>query len=168
MVAVKNIWADLTNLEIEALKLDKYKVKEWFEEKDIPSHIVNYILKLYEHTKDVSQEVIHIGRIIILKIMDFIKENPNLSIGMALGAAAGFLAGSFMNVIPFVGNILQTIAIGMGMFIGAIAGYRLDEMENGKVVIDQTIFGVFGDAMQIAKKFFQMLVDIINTVMIQK
>ena len=146
IVAIKNIWASLTSLEIEALKLDKYKVKEWFEEKKIPSHIVNYILKLYDHTKNVSQEVIYIGRIIVLKIMDFIKENPNLSIGIALGAATGFLAGTFMNVIPFIGNILQTIAIGIGIFIGAIAGYRLDEIENGKVIVDQTVFGAFGDA----------------------
>ena len=100
--------------------------------------------------------------------MEFIKENPNLSIGMALGADAGFLAGSFMNFLPFIGNLLQTIAIGVGMFIGAVAGYRLDEIEKGQIVIDTTIFGVFGDAMQIAKKFFQLFVDIINTVMTQK
>jgi len=54
------------------------------------------------------------------------------------------------------------------MFIGAVAGYRLDEIEKGQIVIDTTIFGVFGDAMQIAKKFFQLFVDIINTVMTQK
>jgi hypothetical protein len=112
----------------------------------------------------VGGEIINIGKIILMKIIEFIKENPNLSVGIALGAIAGVLASVFISWIPFIGHLLQAVAVGAGMFIGAIAGYRLDLIAKGEQYIDNSIFGVFGDAMQIAKKFLRLFLDIIYSI----
>jgi hypothetical protein len=86
-----------------------------------------------------------------------------MSIGMAIGAAAGVLASSFVNWIPFIGQLLTSLAIAAGVFIGAISGKRVDDLEKGKQ-LDNTILCVFGDAMVVAKKFFALIVDIIITI----
>ena len=152
---------DLLIEEIQALKLTKDEIIEFFSKYKLSREITNYILQLYNITKNVSGQVIKIGKIIIMKIIEFIKTNPNLSIGIALGAIAGALASIFISWIPFVGNVLTAISIGAGMFIGAVSGYRLDLIAKGEVIVDTSIFGVFGDAMQIAKKFINLFKEII-------
>lgn len=154
---------DLLLEEINSKKLTKDNIIEFFANHEFPKEITNYFLKIYDVTKDVSGEVYNIGKIVVMKIIDFIKSNPNLSAGIALGAIAGALASAFIGWIPLIGNLLSAIGIGIGMFIGAISGYRLDKIAQGEVIIDTSIFGVFGDAMNIAKKFISLFVNIINT-----
>jgi len=157
-VAVK----DLLLEEINSKKLTKDSVIEFFANYKFPKEITNYVLKIYDITKDVSGEVYSIGKIVVMKIIEFIKANPNLSAGIALGAIAGALATSFIGWIPLIGNLLSAVSVGIGMFIGAVSGYRLDNIAKGKVVIDTSIFGIFGDAMGIAKKFIALFIDMVN------
>jgi len=154
---------DLLNEEIAALKQSKDAVFEFFMIKNLPKQVIHYITKLWDYTHTIGESVIAIGKIILLKIIDFIKENPNMAFGTALGAIAGAMASSFISWIPFIGQALSVITIGAGMLIGAIAGDRMDRAENGEYV-DESLMSVFGDTISVAKKFIQLFIDIIKTI----
>ena len=114
--------------------------------------LVTRMQELWEKTKIIAGEVVNVGRIIVIKIWEFIKANPNMFLGIAIGAAIGALVG----LIPFVGQILAPIAMAIGATVGALAGSRLDAMEHGENYTDS----MFGDLIRVAKKFFQLLADI--------
>lgn len=88
----------------------------------LPPEIVFRLEGLWETTRRIGGKIVHIGRILVFEIARFIKENPNLAVGVALGAAVGTLS----NLVPFIGQLLAPLAVAVGAFIGGIAGARLD------------------------------------------
>jgi outer membrane lipoprotein SlyB len=154
---------DLVLEEIKAEEYDKNSIADYLMMKNVPQDIKNYMLKLYDITENIGGDMVKIGKIIVVKIIKFVKANPNMLIGMALGAVAGVLASLFVGWIPFIGQLLTSLAIAAGVFIGAISGKRVDDLEKGKQ-LDNTIAGVFGDAIVVAKKFFTLIIDIITTI----
>ncbi|MEA3522786.1 MAG: hypothetical protein U9R50_07405, partial [Campylobacterota bacterium] len=131
--------------------------------------------------KDIAGKTIEVGKIIVMKIIDFIKENPTLSIGMAIGGAVGALAA----FIPFIGPFIAPLTVGLGVAAGAIIGNQLSdvnvtgiakdmindtdyvseeeaELAYKKVeeLIDSPITTTLKNAIDIAKKFFKLLKEI--------
>ena len=90
--------------------------------KSVPAEIVTRLEELWDVTKRVAGEVMRVGRIIVLKIVDFVRANPNLAAGMAIGAAVGALVG----LVPWIGPLLQPIAMAIGAVTGAALGNRMD------------------------------------------
>jgi len=99
--------------------------------------------------KDIAGKTIEIGKIIIMKIIDFIKENTKLAIGMVIGAAVA----SLVSFIPFIGPFL----IPLGVAIGGIAGNRLQNGSN----IDSSMVDNMENIIDIAVKFFNLLKEIL-------
>jgi hypothetical protein len=81
---------------------------------------------------DVSGKIIEIGKIIVMKIIEFIKENPTLSIGMAIGGAIGALA----IFIPFIGAFIAPLSITLGVAAGAIIGNQLSDVNIAGIAKD--------------------------------
>ena len=113
--------------------------------------------------KDIAGKVIEVGKIIVMKIIDFIKENSGLAIGMAIGGAVGALA----TFIPFIGPFLAPLTTGLGVAAGAIIGNHLGKAKNiddgiDKVgdIIDSPVSTVIKNTIEIAKKFFNLLKEI--------
>lgn len=114
--------------------------------------LVTRMQDLWEKTKIIAGEVVNVGRILVIKIWEFIKANPNMLLGIAIGAAIGALVG----LIPFIGAFLAPIAMAIGATMGALAGHRLDKIEGGETVTSS----MFEDIITLAKRFFQFLADI--------
>jgi len=113
--------------------------------------------------KDITGKVIEVGKIIVMKIIEFIKENPGLTIGMAIGGAVGALA----TFIPFIGPFLAPLTTGLGVAAGAIIGNHIGKAHNvddgiNKIgeLADNPMSTTIKNAIEIAKKFFQLLKDI--------
>jgi hypothetical protein len=123
---------DLLLEEIKAEEYDKNSISDFLMLKNVDQNIKNYMLKLYDITENIGGDMVKIGKIIVVKIIEFVKANPNMLIGMAIGAAAGALASSVVSWVPFIGQLLQGLAIAAGAFIGAISGKRIDDLEKGK------------------------------------
>ena len=105
----------------------------------VPPEVVTRLEELWKATKLIAGEVINVGRIIVIKILEFANENQKLAIGVALGAAVGALTA----LIPFIGPIIAPFAT----VIVAVYG--------GTIASGDGIF-------TIANKFFKLLADIIN------
>ncbi|MBC5795198.1 DUF2273 domain-containing protein [Sphaerospermopsis sp. LEGE 00249] len=142
--------------QIEADSMSSSDLYVWIANSGLPDDIAIRLHELASSTKKVGNKVISIGKIILIKIIEFIKAHPYLSTGVALGAAVGLL----VNAIPFIGQFLAPLATVLGITIGAIAGHRLDKRRQGKEVYDVGILGITEEIIEIAKEFFQLLIEV--------
>jgi ElaB/YqjD/DUF883 family membrane-anchored ribosome-binding protein len=151
----------LTLLNAEAESVSSNELYLWLIEQGLSSEAAIRLKNLVDVTQTVGERIINIGKIILMQIVEFVKKHPHLVMGIAIGAAIGILIGA----VPFLGVYLAPIAAVVPMAVGAIAGHRLDKMEQGKTVNTSDDFTVIAqDIIEIAKEFFTLLIDIFNTV----
>jgi hypothetical protein len=143
---------ELFDLNSEVHNLEWVDIVTLLNNRGAKLELVTRMQDLWEKTKIIAGEVVNVGRILVMKIWEFVKANPNMFLGIAIGAAIGALA----NMIPFVGQILAPIAIAIGATVGALAGHRLDKIEGGETVTGS----MFEDIITLAKRFFKLLADI--------
>lgn len=145
--------------QVDADSMTSSELYAWLVDSGLPHEVTIRLHELASYTKKSGNKVLAVGKIILIKIIEFIKAHPNLAMGVALGAAVGLL----VNSLPFLGSILAPLATALGITIGAIAGHRLDKHLQGKEV-SGGIIGVAEDIIEIAREFFQLLIDIFNTI----
>ncbi len=123
----------------------------------LPSELTMRLYDLGKQTRKIGDRVVSIGKIIVTKIIEFIKAHPNLFIGAALGAAVGLL----VNSIPFLGPVLSPLVTLITMTFGSVIGHRMDKGQMGTEVgiVDTT-----ENVIEIARDFFQFLIDTFSTV----
>lgn len=124
--------------QVETDSISSSDLYVWIVNTGLPDEIAIRLYDLTTFTKKVGNKVISIGKIVLLKIINFIKEHPCLSVGVALGAAVGLL----VNSVPFIGSLLSPLATLLGITIGAIAGHRLDKRIQGKEIYGTGIIGI--------------------------
>lgn len=124
-------------------------------EMGLPSEVAVRLKELLEVVKPIGDRVVSIGKIIVLKLIEFIEKHPNLLTGIALGAAVSSLFAS----IPFLGPILAPIALSFGITVGAIAGHRVDKAQGGRMNGDLGVIDIAQDVIEIARAFFQLFID---------
>ena len=145
----------------EADSLSSSDLYLWLRESGLSSEVAIRLKGLIDVTAELADQVINIGKIVLMKIIEFIKAHPNLAVGVALGAAVGLLVGA----IPLLGPLLAPITMALGIAAGAIAGHKMDKLAKGQQLsIDSDPMAIAADVIEIAKAFFQLLIDTINAV----
>ncbi|MGB3517613.1 MAG: hypothetical protein WBA43_14250 [Elainellaceae cyanobacterium] len=119
----------------------------------LPENIVSMLHDLILKVERVGRKVIAIGKIILMKLLEFLEKNLGLVAGIGIGALLSSALVTLMGSVPIVGALLLPIAKAMGIVItatGAVLGKKVDTIvpDLGKTLLD------------IAKDFFQLLVDI--------
>lgn len=138
---------EILTLNSEVQKLDKTDIFVWLTSQGVPVSVTTRLDEIWDFTKTIAGQVIHIGKIIALKIIEFCKKHPHTAIGMLLGAAIGAL----VNLIPFIGPFLAPLTTAIGLAYGGMVGARLD---------NPTANTPFEGLIKLAKDFFQMLAEI--------
>lgn len=155
---------DLLILESKASSFDEIDFVTDLINKGVSKEIVTRLQLLGSQIKYVGNQSIKIGKIILMKLWDFIKENPNLAVGFAIGLGLATLVGMLISVIPFIGvwlsGIITPIIAIITIPIGTLKGHRLDKVANGEPVSDS----ILEDLITIAKKFWTLIVDIFTAV----
>lgn len=161
--AMANFKLTSLNAEAESIKSSDFYV--WLDSSGLPPEVSIRLKELIEKTKEIAGHVISVGRIILMKIIEFVKAHPNFFIGAAIGAAIGYLA----HLIPLIGNLLAAITVPLGIFIGAFYGHAMDKREQGKTAsANDVLLGIPQDIIEIAKDFFKLLAEIFNVIFNKK
>lgn len=142
--------------QVDADSMSSSELYAWLVDSGLPHEVTIRLHELASYTKKSGNKVLAVGKIILLKIIEFIKAHPNLAMGVALGAAVGLL----VNSVPVLGSVLAPLATVLGITIGAIAGHRLDK---GKEV-NEGIIGVAQDLIEITRGFFKLFIDVFNVI----
>ena len=140
----------LLNAEVRHQRIDDVLIMGL--NRGIPAEIMTRLEDLWSTTKMIADELVAVGKIIVLTIFDFLKANPKLTIGLALGAALATLVAG----IPFLGALLAPVFTVVSMVYGAAVGASIDD---GEVTT-----GPFVAVTNLAKKFFDLLKQIFLSV----
>ena len=153
--AQANIELAILNAESEAMSSSDFYA--WLKELGLPDEAAIRLKGVAEMTTKVGKRVINVGKMILMKIIEFVKAHPKMVIGMAIGAAIGTL----VNTVPLIGPLLAPIATLIGVAGGALIGYRGDKEDRGQLQNSGAV-AIWQDAIEIAKEFFTLLIDIFN------
>ena len=143
--------------QVEADSMNSSELYAWLVDSDLPHDVAIRLHELISVTKKVSNKVFAIGKIVIIKIIDFVKAHPFLVIGAGIGAAIGAAVATLITSVPFIGQLLAPVAMALGITItavGAVVGHRLDK----------SFKGVGEDIFEIAKEFFKLVTDVFNEI----
>ncbi|MER0561913.1 hypothetical protein AAA518_10290 [Pseudomonas aeruginosa] len=140
----------LLNAEVSREQLDDVLVMGL--NRGIPPEIMTRLESMWGVTRMIAGEIVAIGKIVVVKIFEFLKANPNLTIGIALGAAVGTLIAG----IPLLGALLAPLSTVLSMLYGAAVGATIDA---GGIPSDPYVA-----ADHLAKKFFELIQEIFLSV----
>lgn len=157
--------AKLKLLALEATTNDfnKLDMIVKFTNLGLSQEVITRIQDLFDFTKKIGNQIIHIGKIIMKKLINFINENPNLTIGLAVGVGLSVLTGMLISAVPVVGvplsGIVSSIVGMISIPLGILKGHRLDKVMQGEYVSNSVI----EDLITVAKKFWALFVDILES-----
>lgn len=144
-----NALVAMDNLEKHAKKLVKTDLLTSLTAMGIPADIVVRLGELTTVTRKVYGKVYHIGKIILYKLWDFLKQNTNTLAVLAIGAYVTTMVGS----IPFLGAVLAPI-VAILTTLGFIVASQLDHPDKHAVAA----------LVASARDYLMLPIDIINTV----
>jgi len=136
---------ELSMLNAERLKSEFEDVVVEGVKRGVPPEILTRLKDIWEATMDIAGEIIAVGKIIVMAIIDFFKANPSLTVGIALGAAVS----SLILAIPFLGGLLFSLTTTLATLYGAGVGAAMQEGDYSASPINA--------AVALANKFFELL-----------
>lgn len=145
--------------QVDAESMSSRDLYVWLNDAGLPYEVTTRLHELATYTKKVGSKFFAVGKIILIKIIEFVKAHSYLATGVAVGAAVGFL----VSAIPFIGPLLAPLATALGIVIFGIAGHRVDKRSQGKEV-NSGILGVAEDIIEIAAAFFKLLAEVFNII----
>jgi hypothetical protein len=153
--AQANLKLAIWNAEADSVTSSELYVQ--IQELGLPEEVVSRLHELVSFTQRVAGKVFSIGKIVLLKILDFVKAHPFLIAGAGIGAVIGAAIAGLITSIPLLGQILAPVAAILGITIaavGAVVGHRLDKQFQG----------VGEDIVEIAQQFFSLLANVMNMI----
>ena len=118
----------------------------------IPAELITRLKEIWDAARVIAGEVVAVGRIIVGRIIEFVKQNPKLTLGLALGAAVAALMGG----IPLIGPLLQPLSAWVATLYGGGVGAAMQQGDFSG--------SPFTAATELASKFFELLVAIFRSV----
>jgi len=140
----------LNQIDIENDNIEKIDIIVKLTNAGVSQEIINRLDDLWDKTMFLGKESVAVGRIITIKIMEFVEQNPDVAAGVAIGAAVALLAAQ----IPLIGSLLAPIAFALGL----VGVYREGKRERGEE-IEPGLKGIINDLIAIAKKFFKLIIE---------
>lgn len=153
-IAQANLKIMLWNTEAQAMKSSE--VYTWLQDIGLPEEAAIRLHDLVSQTIKIGKKIIAIGKVILVKIIEFVKAHPFLVAGAGICTVVAAVIYNFIISIPFLGQILEPVARALGIGIvltGAVVGHTMDKQFKA---IGQNI-------VEVASEFFQLLVDVLNT-----
>lgn len=153
--------------QVEADSMQSNDLYVWLHDSGLPHEVTIRLHELVTYTKKVGSKVFAVGKIVLLKIIEFVKAHPYLVIGVGIGMTVGAAVSFLVSSIPFIGSLLaplaMTLTTTLGVVVFGVAGHRIDKRTKGKEV-HNGIIGFAEDITEIVAAFFQLLTDVFNIV----
>lgn len=106
------------------------------------------MINVFKSTKVIAGELINVGRIIFVKLFNFIQENPNMALGTIIGAV--FIAFASWVPLSELLSLMATFGIGGHLYY----------VNKGGRELNSTLEKVIAGATHTTKEFFKLLSEI--------
>ena len=133
----------------------------------LPEEVTSRLHELIEVTKKVAGKAFAIGKIVVIKIIEFIKAHPFLVTGASIAAAISIVIGGLVASVPILGQMLAPVVTTLGISLtvtGAIVGHKVDSYLNGmgqsvqEFNMEQTVHDFFEELMAVFNIMFSKTV----------
>lgn len=102
--------------------LTKDKIKKYIDNMDISPEVKVFLNSVVNVTFKIGEMVYNIGKKIVEILIYLVKEFPNMSMGLIIG----FVIGTLISSIPFIGWLFSAIIFPAALFTGGVAGLYYD------------------------------------------
>lgn len=105
------------------------KITNWLEGQNLSADAKILVLKLVDTSIEVGGQIISIGRKILSTVAWLLKQYPNTSFGLVIGAVMSFLIGSIPLFGWILGPLLSPILLAFGIGMGAVADFQVIKLK---------------------------------------
>jgi hypothetical protein len=118
----------------------------------LPAEVLTRLRSVWDVTRRIGVELVEVGKIIVEKILAFLRAHSAITWGLVIGAAVAFLVSS----VPFLGAILAPLVSIIGPIAGMAAGAAIEARVSPSDPLASMIL--------LAQHFFELLASIFNAV----
>ena len=148
---------ELALMQAESDSMASSDLYIWLRECGLSPEIAVRVKELVNVTQRIGNKVVSIGKLIVMKLRDFITAHKNLAIGTVLGAAIG----SLIAAMPLLGSLLAPLGALLGVTVAATGhqrdknpdgngkGVSLEELPQHLIEMARTYFDLFIETFQI-------------------
>lgn len=119
----------------------------------IPPEIVTRLKVLWDQTRRMGTELIEVGKIVVRKIVEFLKAHPGFTWGTVIGAALGCLVVS----VPFLGTLLASLITAVGAWTGVAVDAKVSPTDPVAVLkaAAEAFFALFASVIDAVAAYFR-------------
>lgn len=148
---------ELALMQAESDSMTSSDLYIWLRECGLSPEIAIRIKDLVNVTKRIGDKVVSIGKLIVMKLRDFITAHKGLVIGSLLGAAIASLVAA----LPLLGSLLAPLGTLLGLTF-VVTGHQQDKYEAGGAV---RLLEVPQNLIEIAQVYFEVFIETLQAVM---
>ena len=150
---------ELALMQAESDSMASSDLYIWLRECGLPPEISVRLKELVTITQRIGNRVVSIGKLIVMKLRDFILEHKGLAIGTVLGAAIASLVAA----IPLLGSLLAPLGGLLGLAI-AVTGHQNDKHPTGGGG-GVSLLDLPQNLIEIARAFFDLFIETLQIIM---
>ena len=149
---------DMAMWQAEASTVTHSELYIWLTEAGLPDEVAIRLRELSDKARKLGGKIIEIGKIILMKIIDFVKRHPNLAIGLAIAAAVSALAAS----VPLFGILLEPVVKIISVVWFGLIGHRMDKGHHVSSSAELGLAGLTQALIDMARDFLTGFIDVVK------
>ena len=150
---------ELALMQAESDSMASSDLYIWLRECGLSPEIAVRLKELVNVTQRIGNKVVSIGKLIVMKLRDFIMAHKGLAIGTVLGAAVASLVAA----IPLLGSILAPLGALLGLTI-AVSGHQSDKQPTGSGA-GVSLLELPQNLIEIARAYFDLFIETLQIIM---
>ena len=150
---------ELALMQAESDSMASSDLYIWLRECGLSPEIAVRVKELVNVTQRIGNKVVSIGKLIVMKLRDFLIAHKNLAIGTVLGAAVASLVAA----IPLLGSILAPLGALLGLTI-AVSGHQSDKQPTGSGA-GVSLLELPQNLIEIARAYFDLFIETLQIIM---
>ncbi|WP_274642421.1 hypothetical protein [Pseudomonas serbica] len=150
---------ELALMQAESDSMASSDLYIWLLECGLSPEIAIRLKELVKVTQRIGNKVVSIGKLIVMKLREFITAHKGLAIGTVLGAAIASLVAA----IPLLGSILAPLGALLGLTI-AVSGHQSDKQPTGRGA-GVNLLELPQNLIEIARTYFDLFIETLQLVM---
>jgi hypothetical protein len=150
---------ELALMQAESDSMASSDLYLWLRECGLSPEIAVRLKELVNVTQRIGNKVVSIGKLIVMKLRDFIMAHKGLAIGTVLGAAIASLVAA----IPLLGSLLAPLGGLLGLAI-AVTGHQSDKHPTGDDG-GVSLLDLPQNLIEIARAFFDLFIETLQNIM---
>lgn len=149
---------ELALMQAESDSFSSSDLYLWLRECGLPSEAAIRLKDLVAVTCRIANRIVSVGKLIVIKLREFIAAHKGLAIGALVGAAIA----SLIAAIPLLGSILAPVGALFGITV-AVAGHKGDSPDGASAGIN--ILELPQDLVAMARTFLDLFIETLQVVM---